>query len=335
MSQTKLQEALLAEIESQLKYFIDSYDFGQSQPLKKMITYHMGWEHDQGSQGKRIRPLLTLLCTGAFNGPVRNALPAAAAVEFLHNFTLIHDDIEDNASIRHGRKTLWKKWGLAQAVNAGDALFSIAQLTMLNLSKTCNQGITLDAIQQLNRTCLHLTRGQYLDIAFESAQNIAVDNYMEMIEGKTAALIALSTYLGGLTAGKDQSYLDRLTNYGRNLGLAFQIQDDYLGIWGDPQKTGKSAASDLLARKKSLPILYGLEHSDEFQRIWKGDQISAENITKLSELLKSCGAQDYVNTQAEKFTEQAFSAISNLFPQENIHSKTLFQLTESLLQRKF
>ena len=335
MTLNALQKQLLPEIESQLKSFLQTLDFGQSQELKAMIRYHMGWEDQVGSQGKRIRPLLTLLSAGAFEGPIHDAMPGAIAIEYLHNFTLIHDDIEDESPIRHGRPTLWKKWGLAQAVNAGDALFSIAQLAMLNLQNTCDQAVTLLAIKEFNQTCLHLTRGQFLDIAFESSQNVSIDTYLDMIEGKTAALIAFSTILGGLTSHQDELHTNLLGEFGSSLGMAFQIQDDYLGVWGDPQKTGKSAATDLLTRKKTLPILFGLQHSREFRDFWENKQILAENVDAFASMLIACGAQNFVKTKAEYFTERAFTTLHTLFPAENDHSKALFEMTEILLNRNF
>jgi len=335
MTLTNLQNLLLPEIESQLKNFLHTLNFGQSQPLQEMISYHMGWEDEGGSHGKRIRPFLSLLCAGALNGSIQNTMPGAAAIEYLHNFTLIHDDIEDNAPIRHGRPTLWQKYGLAQAVNAGDALFSIAQLAMLSLQETCNEAITLKAIKAFNHTCLHLTRGQYLDIAFESSQNVDVATYMNMIEGKTAALIAYSATLGGLTACQEEKQLSSLGEFGSSLGMAFQIQDDYLGVWGDSQETGKSAATDLLNRKKSLPILFGLQHNEDFRNFWRYEQIDSENVDALANMLIACGAQDFVKAKVQSFTEKAFTALDELFPIENDYVNALYELTEILLHRNY
>jgi len=335
MSLATLQRELIPIIEEQLKSFYYSLDFGQSQELQDMIAYHMGWGEEGGNHGKRIRPLLVLLTTGAYGRKIEDALQAAIAIEYLHNFTLIHDDIEDDASIRHGRKTLWKKWGLAQGINAGDALFSIAQLAMLELEHTSSQPTALQAMKEFNCTCLHLTRGQYLDIAFESSKNISVEAYFAMIQGKTAALISLAIRLGGLIADQDENRLQLLAKFGEALGMAFQVQDDYLGVWGDPQVTGKSAASDLIARKKTLPIIYGLQHSDDFRNIWGDIAISIENVDEFANLLVSVGAQSYTRTKAEGFTNQAFSILEGLFPSKNPYSDALFELTETLLSRKY
>ena len=150
--------SLANEIDAGLQSFLSALDFGHSTELRKMLRYHMGWEDDLGG-GKRLRPVLTLLCAGACGGAYNAAMPAALAIEFLHNFTLIHDDIEDRSPTRHGRSTLWTRWGIAQAVNAGDALFSIAQLALLDLEKTCSETVALQAMREFNQMCLHLTRG--------------------------------------------------------------------------------------------------------------------------------------------------------------------------------
>ena len=335
MSLESAQKQLLPLIEDHLKGFLFSLDFSASETLQEMIAYHMGWANDDQGGGKRIRPLLTLLCAGAYRGIIDNALPGASAVEYLHNFTLIHDDIEDNAPLRHGKPTVWKKWGMPQAINAGDALFSIAQLVITDLGERCGDSIGLQAVRALNGTCLHLTRGQYMDIAFESREDVSVEHYLQMIEGKTAALIGFAAYLGGLTANQNQTQLNLLSQFGKTLGMAFQIQDDDLGVWGDPEITGKSSASDLLTRKKTLPILYGLQFSDEFCNLWKNEKISPENVDQFSSLLATCGARDYVETKAASYTKQAFEILEKLFPHENIYVEALHELTQVLLNRKY
>lgn len=339
MSLATLQNNLVPEIEQNLQSVLNALDFGRSHPLKQMINYHLGWQDGESNpnavRGKRIRPLLTLLCTGAHDVNYEKAMPAAIAIELLHNFTLIHDDIEDQSPMRHGRPTLWAKWGIAQAINAGDALFSISQIAMLGLVKTCGTSIATQAVLQLNQVCLHLTRGQYLDIAFETDDAIELDTYLDMIEGKTAALIAFAASMGGLTAGADSTNSEALASFGESLGMAFQIQDDYLGIWGDPAITGKSAASDLLAKKKSLPVLYGLQQCPEFQELWKITKLTSDQIKRMSVLLEDCGAQVYVNNKSEDYTGKAFNALETLFPSRNTYADALFELSKTLLYRKY
>ena len=333
---TQLQRELHPVIESHLKSFLKETDFGSSPELGEMLLYAIGWHPaipENAVRGKRIRPFLMLLCHGAFNEDVSRALPGAVALELLHNFTLIHDDIEDDSPSRHGRPTLWKKWGIAQAINAGDALFSISQTAILSLEETYGSEITLAAAQQLNEVCLHLTSGQYLDIAFETESNVAVDTYLDMVEGKTAALIAFAASLGGLTGGQNKDIQKQLSEFGRRLGLAFQIQDDLLGIWGDPERTGKSTTSDLQTKKKSLPVLYGLAHCAEFSTIWSNKDPSKADFQFMSTLLEECGARSYATQEAKRHTELAFQGLEELFPGRNRFSNALFELVGHLLNR--
>jgi geranylgeranyl diphosphate synthase, type I len=333
MSLEALLAQHIAEIDAQLQSFLEGMDFKHSAELKTMLRYHMGWEDGAGG-GKRLRPVLTLLCAAACGGDTRKAMPAALGVEFLHNFTLIHDDIQDRSTLRHGRPTLWTRWGMSQAINAGDALFTIAQMAMLGLGESCGAAVGLQAAREMNRTCLQLTQGQYLDMAFEAADEIGLETYLAMIRGKTAALIRFCTAVGGLAAGADDATVSRLGDFGESLGLAFQMQDDYLGMWGDPALTGKSAASDLLARKKSLPILFGLQESAEFRDLWRAEELSPALVAEMAGLLEACGAADYVNAQAEAYIQKAFKELKRLFPNPNADATALEALTGKLLQRE-
>ncbi|MBG0787767.1 MAG: polyprenyl synthetase family protein, partial [Anaerolineaceae bacterium] len=337
MTLEKLQTILVPQIEDALQEFMHTIDFRSSAELGQMLRYHMGWEDDssaKASKGKRLRPLIVLLTTGAFGDSPARGMPAAVAVELLHNFTLIHDDIEDQSPMRHGHPTLWHKYGTAQAINAGDALFSIAQLSILDLAKTCNQYVVLEATRAFNQMCLHLTQGQYLDISFESRSDVTVEAYKDMIAGKTAALIAYTSGLGALISGQTATEFHKLSEFGEYLGLAFQIQDDILGIWGNPNITGKSAASDILTRKKTLPNLFGLAQCPEFRVLWEKETLTQDQVNQMAELLEQCGVREQVESEANSLTEQAFTALSSVFPEPNDYSKALFELAQMLLNRK-
>jgi geranylgeranyl pyrophosphate synthase len=182
----------------------------------------------------------------------------------VHNFSLVHDDIQDNSDKRRGRPTLWTKWGMPQAINTGDGLFVLSNLAVSDLAENYLADTALRAARALHETCLDLTRGQYMDISYEDRLDLDEDDYWPMITGKTAALLAgccqMGAILGGAAPASEAAYRD----FGLALGLAFQVQDDILGIWGDEAVTGKSAASDLLEGKKSLPVLYGLGKNGPF-----------------------------------------------------------------------
>ena len=248
MKLDKLPQIFLPAIENELRNSINRLEGPLYIDLQRMMAYHMGWEDGRTtssvSGGKRIRPLLVLLTTAAAGGDWHHALPAAASVELIHNFSLLHDDIEDNSPLRRGRPTVWAKWGVPQAINTGDAMFSLAHLAMLELDKMVSPIITLEAVKIIQNTCLHLTQGQYLDISYEDRTDLHLDDYFPMISGKTAALIAACTEIGALVAGANNDIQAHFRTFGLNLGLAFQALDDLLGIWGDLAKIGKSNASD-------------------------------------------------------------------------------------------
>jgi geranylgeranyl diphosphate synthase type I len=299
----------------------------------EMLHYHLGWT-DGGASGKRLRPLLCLLACTAAGGDWQQALPLAAAVELIHNFSLIHDDIQDNSPLRHGRPTVWARWGAAQAINAGDAMFTLACLAPHRLAELgVPPAVTLAAVAELNRTCLALTQGQYLDMAFEQRQRISIAEYLAMIEKKTAVLIAAAAHLGASVAGAAPERLLAFYRFGLNLGLAFQLQDDLLGIWGDPAVTGKSAASDLEKRKKSLPVVYGLEHSAEFAQSYARPHQPGEAVAALAEMLDRLGARAEAERRAQAATTCAVEALAQCQPAEPA-GQALRDLTEQLLGRR-
>lgn len=240
----------------------------QAQPLAAMLRYHLGWADeagrplDSGGGGKLLRPSLLLLCAEAAGGTRDDAIAAAAAIELLHNFTLIHDDIEDRSDLRHGRPTLWRRFGVPLAVNAGDGLWAIAHTAMHRLG---DAGMPperiLAAMRTLDDACVALCQGQDADLRFEGDTAVSVDGYLAMIRGKTGALMAASAACGAIVAGADAATVRGFHEFGLWLGQAFQIRDDWLGIWGDPRRTGKAAAEDLRERKLSYPVVHALEHA--------------------------------------------------------------------------
>ncbi|MBI4769014.1 MAG: polyprenyl synthetase family protein [Chloroflexi bacterium] len=311
-------ERFLPLIEAELQAIVDLTSGPGLQEYRRMLTYHMGWEGPgagPAAAGKRLRPLLTLLACEAAGGDFRRALPAAAAVELIHNFSLIHDDIQDNSRVRRGRETVWVRWGRAQAINAGDALFTLAWLAgprLLERGATAKLAVAVTRV--LATSLLHITQGQHLDIEFETRAAVSVPEYMEMIGGKTAELLAGAVEVGALLAGAPPGTVSAYRAFGQQLGLAFQIQDDLLGIWGEPDVTGKSAASDLQTRKKSLPVVYGMAHSPDFARRCALPPSPDEDLTPLIGALQAAGADTYARSQSERLTNAALLHLQDASP---------------------
>jgi len=327
---------MLDSLENELHYAIESQREPELDLYFSMLAYHLGWEGEGAgpeAHGKRIRPLLVLLTCSAAGGKWQSALPAAAAVELVHNFSLIHDDIQDNSPLRRGRETVWKRWGIAQAINAGDAMLTIAQLTLLRLEKTTSPEITIQAAHTLQRACLQLTKGQYLDLDYESRDQLSVEAYWQMVAGKTAALLGACTELGAIAAGCSDARSTAFRDFGTYLGLAFQAQDDILGIWGDAALTGKSNESDLIAGKKSLPVLYGLQRDGRFKTRWNSGPIKENETGDVVHLLEAEGARQQTQEAASRMTEQALEALNRAAP-EGEANQALMDLTNRLLRRE-
>ncbi len=336
MSLSSLSEVYLEAVEPALQEAVARLRKPGLEEMHHMLAYHMGWE-GQGAgpeaRGKRIRPLLVLLAAEAAGGSWQKALPAAVAVELVHNFSLIHDDIEDQSPLRRGRPTLWSLWGIAQAVNAGDTMFALAHLAILRLGETVSPEVALQAALALQETCLELTQGQYLDLSYEGRTDLAEADYWPMVGGKTAALLSACTCLGALAACLGAEASEAYAHFGRLLGLAFQVQDDLLGIWGDPAVTGKSAASDLVSGKKSLPVLYGLQREGEFARRWRQGPISEAEAPDLAGLLEGAGGRAYAQDRANQLTNEALQALEAANPRGEA-GDALRQLAQRLLSRK-
>ncbi len=336
---TSFFERYLAELDRYMRMVVTSQP-DQPNDMGIMLQYALGWVDQNGQPyrvptGKRIRPVLLLLATEAAGGNWQAALPAAAAVELLHNFSLIHDDIQDDSPLRHNRPTLWKVWGEANAINIGDALFTMAYDALQRLS---TNGISAEIVIQIwrifNRTMLELTRGQHLDMRFEHQPIVTTDEYVSMITGKSAALLSACAEMGSLIACGDPQVAQHYADFGLNLGIAFQIRDDILGIWGDPDVTGKSAATDILSRKKSLPVLYGLTHSEKLVGIYRRSEFGQSDIDEAIDTLDAIDAQEFTRHSEESYYNTALSALESANPKGK-PAEWLMQLVNSLFARNY
>ncbi len=305
----------IPQIETELKQHLMPAT-GEPDLFWGMMLYHMGWRDAQlqpvqAPAGKRLRPVFTMLACLAENGEPAGALPAAAAVELLHNFTLIHDDIQDNSDTRRGRPTVWKLWGIPQAINVGDAMFTVARNALLRLRETGVSAETvLDAIACLDRTLLTLCRGQYLDMSFETTLSVTVETYLEMIAGKTAALLACSGYLGALIASGSGAVAEQYWQFGHALGMAFQIQDDILGIWGDSAVVGKPIGDDLRQHKKTMPVVFALNQPEtddtrRFRDIYRQPKLTDDMVAEAITILERIGAKNHTESEAKRYTRRA------------------------------
>jgi geranylgeranyl diphosphate synthase type I len=297
-----------------LQEMVDRLDAGS----RLMVSYHFGWCDEQGrpvnaNGGKAIRPALALLGAEACGADPQTALPAAAAVELVHNFSLVHDDLMDRDRRRRHRPTVWALWGDAAAVLAGDAMFSLAHEVLLE----CNSAHRAAAQTTIAIASRALIRGQGADVAFESRDDVSLAECSSMSWAKTAALIAASAVAGAQLAGGPPLVCEALGAYGGHLGMAFQLVDDLLGIWGHPAVTGKPVYSDLRSRKKTLPVTWTLHSGGQAGRelaAWLADAAQAgtasdDELGDVAGLIERGGGRAWACEEADRRVAQAIEAV--------------------------
>jgi len=310
--------------------------------LYDMHRYHLGWVDESGARtaappGKRLRPALSFLVADAVAGDWRVAVPAAAAVEMIHNFSLIHDDIEDRSALRRFRPTVWARWGEAQGINAGDALLVLAELTLVERAPA---EWSLEALRLLNRTCRALCEGQYLDLLWEREPTVTLAQYLDMIERKTARLFRASAELGALAGRASAESQELFGEFGGALGMAFQVLDDFLGAWAPALDTGKTAGLDITTRKKALPAILGLASpsspaKDRFRSLFERDRpLSSEETEEAIALLDVMGIRGQTTRMARRYREDAARILDRLAPLYDVTSlrdflRVMLPLTDS------
>ena len=332
----------LDAIEGELRQIL-SISGGRPAPLYQMMQYHMGWLNrdcapERAPTGKRLRPLMCLLSCETVGGDWRRAIPAAAAIELVHNFSLIHDDIEDKSLERRHRATVWHVWGVPQGVNTGDAVWSLSRLAIYRLMPLgYTPKVVLDVARRIDETCLALCTGQYLDIHFESVDRVSLDEYERMIGGKTGALLSAALAVGAVLGGADDKSVETFASAGRELGLAFQMTDDILGIWGDPRITGKSAASDITERKKTLPILYALDWEERrgegaLAELYAQERMTQPDVAEIVRLVERTGAHEYTRERAQQHQDRTLAWLDEAYAGQPAQD-TLRDLILSLVGR--
>ncbi|MBV8992565.1 MAG: polyprenyl synthetase family protein [Pseudonocardiales bacterium] len=280
-------------------------------PLLHIAGYHLGWWNEHGhpvrvNGGKAIRPALALLCAQAVGGTAPKAMPAAVAVELVHNHSLLHDDVMDRDLTRRHRRTAWSVFGVNPAILAGDALLVLA----VDVLAGSGHPATTDAIRLLVAAVQDLLNGQDADLSFEQRTQVELAECVQMAEGKTAALIGCASALGALFGDGRPEQVGHLLGFGMRLGLAFQHVDDLLGIWGDPAVTGKPVHSDLCSGKKSFPVVAALTSQTpagrELAALYHRDQpLSRPDAAHAAELIDAAGGRTWSQAQVDELVVQA------------------------------
>lgn len=280
----------------------------------RLLRYHLGWVDQQGtpmdtsvSQGKALRPTLCLFACEALASEYSRALPAAAALELIHNFSLIHDDIQDQDMERRHQPTVWHLWGIPKAIWSGNAMQCTGDLSLLDVARANVPAVTAIRVSDiLTESYLEMIQGQCMDLDFESRTDIKSEEYLYMIACKTGALIRSALQIGALLATEDPATVKAFTEFGNHLGQAFQVRDDYLGIWGDQATLGKATGNDIRRRKKSYPVVFALERAsgqamEDLLRIYRQEELEEGDVQRVMAVLDEVGSQE----QAQRVTEAA------------------------------
>ncbi|MER5469718.1 family 2 encapsulin nanocompartment cargo protein polyprenyl transferase [Streptomyces sp. NPDC002685] len=309
-------ERARASVDPELRKAIDSLPGS----MRRIALYHFGWEQADGTPavgnaGKAIRPALVLTAVRALGGRHGTAVRAAAAVELIHNFTLLHDDVMDRDTTRRHRPTAWTVFGDADAILAGDALQALAQRLLAEDPHPASSA----AAARLAGCVVELCAGQHTDTAMErlGPGEVTLEECLAMAEAKTGALLGSACAIGGLYAGAGPEDVEALDAFGREAGLAFQLIDDVIGIWGDPSRTGKPAGADLAVRKKSLPVVAALTSgtpaAEELAELYAAPYREGE-LERTAMAVERAGGRDWAQVQAADRMSRAMHELSRVVP---------------------
>ena len=318
---------------------------GCTSELRNTHRYHMGWTDKNGAnlvatEGKRLRPTMVLLGARAVDGEIQRALPVATALEYVHNFSLIHDDIEDRDRFRHHRPTIWVVWGDPTAIVSGNSMLKVADRCAKGL---LDAGVSLDmstAAQRLiTEAYMRMIEGQYMDISFEARGDVTIEEYLAMIERKTGALIETSLYVGALVAGNgDTSCLvtEGLRKAGYQFGRLFQIRDDILGVWGSDE-TGKPVHGDIYNKKKSLPAVHAIDASggvtsERIRSIYQKIELDGKDVEDVLQIMEDQGTYQF----CEAMLAEHWSATAEILDALDLNADVrddFIELGEFLVER--
>jgi geranylgeranyl diphosphate synthase type I len=309
-------------VEQELARSVPSSDDAE---LHVLLRYHLGWVDRHGkaaetpvSQGKALRPTLCLFACEALSRDTARAQPGAAALELIHNFSLVHDDIQDQDRERRHQPTVWSLWGIPRALVAGNAMQSVGDLALLGVVRRDVPPETVLKVSEiLTSSYLEMIEGQCQDMAFESRSDITTEEYLRMIALKTGALIRSGLEIGALLAGGGSTAVEAFSRFGSYLGRAFQIRDDFLGIWGDEVTIGKASGNDIRRRKKSFPVVCAFSQAsgparDDLIRIYQQKELDEGDVQRVLDVLDEVGAREQSQQVTEASAAAAFQALDSI-----------------------
>ncbi|TWR31194.1 polyprenyl synthetase family protein [Mucilaginibacter pallidiroseus] len=286
--------------------------------------------------GKRMRPALLLMACDLFGGDVESALPPALAIEVFHNFTLMHDDIMDNAPIRRGKVTVHEKWNQNVAILSGDVMLIEGYKLMMQV----RNDILRQVLDIFNDTAVGVCEGQQLDMTFETSENISIPEYINMIRLKTAVVLGGALKIGALIGNAEQQDADLLSTFGENLGIAFQLQDDILDVYGNPLVFGKQVGGDIISNKKTyllikaLELVKGSQADDLSQFLASKNFNNAEKVTAVTQIYNNVNVRSYAETEMQVYADKAFEALEKINLPEN-NKQYLRDFADGLLVREY